>query len=136
MACAYICTDGDAWLRLAALGAMQFQYGEGAAYFSKLVPWVEANRPSVPGLRKMTVDNLGWLEEQMQARAAAGHDTGFIAGTPSYTLTDLQLSVTADFMGDKANTAKATAHFDARESFGPWLRGWAGRMRATVQSLR
>ena len=115
---------------------MQFQYGEGAAYFSKLVPWVEANCPSVPGLRKMTVDNLGWLEEQMQARAAAGHDTGFIAGTPSYTLTDLQLSVTADFMGDKANTAKATAHFDARESFGPWLRGWAERMRVIVQALR
>ena len=113
----------------------QFQYGEGADYFCKWVPWVDASRPAVPGLRKMVVDNLGWLEETMQARAAAGKDTGFIAGTSAYSVADLQLMVTADFMGDKVNTAKTTEPFDARTSFGPWLNEWAGQMREIVAEL-
>ena len=113
----------------------QFQYGEGADYFSKWVPWVDASRPAVPGLRKMVVDNLGWLERTMQERAAAGKDTGFIAGTTAYSVVDLQLVVTADFMGDKVNHAKQTESFDARTSFGPWLNEWAGRMRTIVAEL-
>jgi hypothetical protein len=114
----------------------QFQYGEGADYFCKFVPWVDASRPAVPGLRKMVVENLKWLEGQMQARAKAGDDTGFIAGSTTFSLADLQLLVTADFMGDKVNTAKLTESFDARESFGPWLNDWAARMREIIKGLR
>jgi len=114
----------------------QFQNGEGAHYFSRYVPWIEASRPSVPGLRKQVDDNLVWLEGQMAARAAAGEDTGFIAGGESYSVADLQLIATADFMGDKVNTAKATEPWDAREGFGEWLSPWAERMRGVVDGLR
>ena len=65
----------------------------------------------------MVEDNLSWLEDQMVARAEAGRDTGFICGTASYTVCDLQLILTADFMGDKVNTAKVTPPFDARAAF-------------------
>jgi glutathione S-transferase len=112
----------------------QFQYGEGASYFKRHVPWVEASQPSVPGLRKMVTTNLVWLEEQMAARAGAGRDTGYIAGTADFTVVDLQLICTADFMA-KVNTAKKTESFDARESFGPWLQDWAERMRGIVKEL-
>ena len=83
----------------------------------------------------MVCDNLGWLEEQMQARAASGQDTGFIAGTAKYTAVDLQLALTADFMGDKTNTAKITESFDARSIYGPWLNDWAERMRGIIADI-
>jgi len=113
----------------------QFQNGEGAHYFTRHVPWIEASRPSVPGLRKQVEASLAWLEAQMAARAAAGEDTGFLAGTGSYTVADLQLITTCEFMGTKVNTGKVTEKWDAREHFGDWLNGWNGRMRGVVAEL-
>lgn len=123
-------------LQITSAWQRQFQYGEGAHYFSKHVSWVDASRPGYPGLRKQVEDNIQWLEAQMQARASNGNDTGFIAGTAGFTAVDLQLITTADFMGDKVNTAKATESWDCREKFGPWLEAWAERMRDIVRELR
>jgi glutathione S-transferase len=116
----------------------QFQNGEGAHYFARYVPWIDASRPSVPGLRKQVVENLAWLEGQLEERAAAtgGGDAGFLAGGPSYTVADLQLALTADFMGDKCNTARATESFDAREGFGPRLSAWHATMQRVVGELK
>ena len=123
-------------LQITSAWQRQFQYGEGAHYFSKHVSWVDASRPAYPGLRKQVEDNIQWLEAQMQARARDGNDTGFICGTAGFTAVDLQLITTADFMGDKVNTAKVTESWDCREKFGPWLQVWAERMRAVVQTLQ
>jgi glutathione S-transferase len=113
----------------------QFQYGEGRAYFRRFVPWVEESAPAVPGLRAMVEHNLSWLEARMAAREAAGGCTGFLAGTQSYSVADLQLITTADFMV-KVDTAKVTPSFDGRKAFGPWLRAWADRMRIIVKELK
>ena len=63
-----------------------------------------ARAHALAGLRKMVRDNLEWLEGCMQARASAGEDTGFLAGTEHYSVADLQLIRTADFLSTKANT--------------------------------
>ena len=115
----------------------QYQYGEGLPYFKQHVPWAEASSHGLEGLRKQTTDSLVWLEQAMQDRASAGHDSGFIAGTEAYTTPDLQLYCTAKFMGSpKVNRAKLTESFDpANTTFGPWLSEWYGRMDEIVSQL-
>lgn len=116
----------------------QFQNGEGAPYFSQFVPWVAESVPSVPGLRCQVRASLAWLEDEMQARVQSGKDTGFVAGTPDFTVADLQLYTTAEFMGGpKVNRAKLTEPFDPRqeESFGPWLHAWLSRMAKISREL-
>jgi glutathione S-transferase len=115
----------------------QFQYGEGAPYFKHHVPWVEASIPALPGLRKQTYDTLEWLEETMQKRRTVGKDTGFIAGTESYTVSDLHLYCTAKFMSSpKVNVQKLTDSFDpANTHFGPWLQEWYQNMDHLVKAL-
>ena len=117
----------------------QFQNGEAAPYFirSSYHPWIEASVPSVPGLRAQVTANLDWLEAHMQAREAGGGGAGgFIAGGDRYTLPDLMMYTTAEFMGTKGNTAKRTPPFDPREDYGPWMQGWAERMKVVVAELK
>lgn len=40
----------------------QYQNGEGARYFSKHMPWIEASKPAVGGLRLQVEAQLQWLE--------------------------------------------------------------------------
>lgn len=40
----------------------QYQNGEGARYFSKHMPWIEASKPAVDGLRLQVEAQLQWLE--------------------------------------------------------------------------
>eukprot|EP00729_Bicosta_minor_P007272 gene7272-22587_t len=90
----------------------QYQNGEGARYFSKHMPWIEASKPAVDGLRLQVEAQLQWLEDQLVESDSTGNY--YIAGPDSgITVADLQLYTTAAFMGNpKVNSARATAPFD------------------------
>jgi glutathione S-transferase len=82
--CAREVAEVEQWMQRVSIQLIQpwqrqFQYGEGHKYFSQFVPWAAESRPAVPGLRQMVVSNLGWLEEQMAAREAAGMCAAYAA---------------------------------------------------------
>ena len=112
----------------------QYQNGEGSPYFGQHVPWVEASKPSVPGLRAQVVESLRWLDATMGAQG----DRDFIAGK-SCTVSDLQLYTTLEFMSNpKVNAATLTESFDPRTTVVPslpWLSAWLERMQQWEQDV-
>lgn len=114
----------------------QFQYGEGLPYFSQFVPWAEASAPSVPGLRAQTINSLEWMDRVLRERDHEdGAPSSYIAGGKNFTVADMQLFTTLQFMSNpKVNAGKRTESFDPLHSHVlkkdtlPWLERWYRNM--------
>ena len=112
-------------LNITAPFQRQFQFGEGLPYFKDHVPFAEASVPSVPGLRKMVLDNLRWLDGALGGEGeggGGGRDAGgegkgrraFVAGD-EVSVGDLQLYTTLEFMSNpKVNAARLTPSFNPK----------------------